>query len=115
MIRQPPRNCRRCQKPIVWARTEHGKWLALDPKPNPDGNQAAWQDSDQTWRTRQIGPNAGPDDKPYDFEKRYMPHLPGTTCKPEEAAVVPLRPLPQNVTPISAARSLRSGKSNQRK
>jgi hypothetical protein len=44
-----------------------------------------------------------------------MPHVPGTTCKPEEAAVVPLRPLPQNVTPISAARSLRSGKSNQRK
>jgi hypothetical protein len=105
-----PQPCRRCQRPVLWARTGRGKWLPLDPKPDPKGNQAAWQDSDGTWKTRQIGPNAGPDDKPYDFERLYMPHVAGTTCKPQEAAVVPIKPLPQNVTPISAARSLRGGK-----
>lgn len=98
-----PQPCRRCRKPVVWARTERNKWIALDPKPDPNGNQAAWQDSDGIWKTRQISPNAGANDKPWDFEKPYMPHV--ATCKPE-AAVVPIKP-PPNVIPISAARSIR--------
>lgn len=106
-----PQPCRRCRKPVLWARTERNRWIALDPDPDPKGNQAAWQDSDGIWKTRQISPNAGPNDKPWTFEKPYMPHV--AACKPEPAAV-PAKP-PPNVIPISAARSLRSGKANQRK
>ncbi len=102
-----PQPCRRCRKPIVWARTERNKWIALDPDPDPKGNQAAWQDSDGIWKTRQIGPNTGPDDKPWDFEKPYMPHV--ASCNPQEAEAVPIKALPQNVVPISAARSRREG------
>ena len=104
-----PQPCRRCRKPVVWARTERNKWIALDPDPDPNGNQAAWQDSDGIWKTRQISPNAGPNDQPWTWEKPYMPHVPTTTCKPEEAAVVPIKP-PPNVIPISAARSIRGRK-----
>lgn len=31
-------NCRSCGKPILWARTPNGKWMPLDPEPNPLGN-----------------------------------------------------------------------------
>ena len=98
-----PVPCRRCQKPVLPARTERGKWIALDPKPDPKGNQAAWEDSDGTWKTRQLSPASDP---PWGFEKVHMPHV--ATCKPQEA-VVPARPLPPNVTPIGAARSRRDG------
>ena len=97
----------------MWARTERNRWIALDPDPDPKGNQAAWQDSDGIWKTRQIGPKTGPDDKPWDFEKPHMPHV--ATCRPQEAEVAPIKALPQNVTPISAARSLRDGKNSNRK
>jgi hypothetical protein len=96
--------CRACLKRVIWARTEpRNRWFPLDPKPDPKGNQAAWQDSDGTWRTRQIAEG----DVKWDWETVYMPHV--ATCekrtpKPEPA------PLPQNVTPISAARSVRSSK-----
>jgi hypothetical protein len=89
-----PVPCRRCQKPVLPARTERGKWIALDPKPDPKGNQAAWQDSDGTWKTRQLSPGSDP---PWNWERVHMPHV--ATCKPE--AVVPLKPaLPPNVTPV---------------
>jgi hypothetical protein len=110
-----PRPCRRCLKPVQWARTERGKWLPLDPEPDPKGNQAAWQDADGVWKTRQVGPGAGPNDKPWDFERIYMPHVSTTTCKPEEAVVAPIKPLPENVVPISAARSIRGGKREPRR
>jgi hypothetical protein len=97
---------------VIAARTEaRNRWIALDPEPDEGGNQAAWQDGDGTWRTRQLGR----EDAPWDFEKRFMPHLPATTCKPLEAAVVPLNPPPPNVIPISAARSIRSGKRTPRR
>lgn len=104
--------CRRCLRPVIWARTEaHNKPLPLDPEPDEAGNQAVFREG-EAWRARQLSG----DDRPYSFETRYMPHV--ATCKPPEPAVVtPLRPpvLPQNVIPISAARSLRSGKSSRRK
>ena len=95
-----PQPCRRCRKPILWARTEAtSSWLPLDPEPDESGNQAVFQDTHGAWQTRQLSA----DDKPYSFEKRHMPHV--ATCRPE-AAVVPIKP-PPNVIPISAARSIR--------
>jgi hypothetical protein len=32
--------CRRCKAPIVWARTEHGRTMPLDPEPVVGGNIA---------------------------------------------------------------------------
>ena len=95
---------------MIAARTEaRNRWIALDPEPDAAGNQAAWQDGDGTWRTRQLGK----EDKPWDFEKRFMPHV--ATCKPEEAAVAPIKPRPQNVVLISDARSIRDGKRTPRR
>ena len=107
MTRRPLPPCLRCQRTVLWAKTERGKWIALDPKPDPKGNQAAWEDSDGTWKTRQLSAKSDP---PWGWEKVYMPHVPTTTCKPQEAAVVPIKPLPANVTPITAARSARDGR-----
>jgi hypothetical protein len=96
--------CRRCRQPVLPARTERGRRIALDPEPDPGGNQAAFQDSDGTWKTRQFGPGSDP---PWDWETVYMPHV--ATCSPTAAPVVPVASLPKNVTPITAARSVRSG------
>jgi hypothetical protein len=97
--------CAACRSPLLWALTVNGKLLPLDPDPDPDGNQAAYRDGTGGWRTRQL--KAG--EEPFGYERRFMPHM--ATCKPQGAAVVPLK-LPQNVVPISAARSLRSGPRN---
>jgi hypothetical protein len=32
--------CRACKAPIVWARSEHGRALPLDPEPDTGGNIA---------------------------------------------------------------------------
>lgn len=90
-----------CGKPLLWARTERNRWIPLDPKPNPDGNQAAWEDSDGVWKTRQIGKNSDP---PWDFERMFMPHV--GTCElvkeRREAARQASQPAPENVVPHSA-------------
>ncbi len=31
-------SCRSCKAPIVWARTEHGRSIPVDPIARPDGN-----------------------------------------------------------------------------
>lgn len=98
--------CRACLKPVIWARTEpRNRWFPLDPKPDPKGNQAAWQDSDGLWRTRQVTEGGEP---PWGFETLYMPHVAACEKRKPEPAVPPR--LPPNVTPISAARSLQGGK-----
>jgi hypothetical protein len=92
--------CRTCLRPVLLVRTERNKPFLLDPKPDPKGNQAAWCDSDGTWKTRQLSPSSDP---LWDFEKVYMPHV--ATCpgrKPHEAP-----PLPPNVIPITQAASRR--------
>lgn len=96
--------CRACLKRVIWARTGlRNRWFPLDPKPDPKGNQAAWQDSDGLWRTRQLTEGGEP---PWGFETLYMPHP--ATCEKRKPKPEPA-PLPQNVTPISAARSVRGG------
>jgi hypothetical protein len=67
---QPNRTCRACKRPVIGARTEaRSKWIALDPEPDPKGNQAAFQDSDGTWKTRQLGKG----ERPWDWETVLMP------------------------------------------
>jgi hypothetical protein len=92
-----------CQAYVVWAVTEaNGKPLPLNPRPDPAGNQAAFRDGLGVMRTRQLKDG----DEPYKHEKRYMPHF--ATCAKRDKphlAVVP----PPNVTPITAAPSLRGG------
>lgn len=101
--------CRACLNPVIWARTERNKWLPLDPKPNPKGNQAVWCDSDGTWKTRQITENSEPQ---WGFEVLHMPHVASCEKQRPKATVPPQ--LPQNVTPISAARSVRDGQRRRR-
>jgi hypothetical protein len=106
-----PQVCRVCLKPVILARTEaHGRLLLLDPEPNPEGRQAVMRPPAGPLQTRQLGK----DDKPRPYETVHMIHLATCTGRKQQASAAPV-PLPQNVTPISAARSLRSGKGNQRK
>ncbi len=93
--------CRACLTPVIWARTERSRWLALDPKPDPAGNQAAWCDSDGTWKTRQLTERGEPK---WGFEVLHMPHV--ATCEKRQPKPEP-PPLPANVTPINQAPSLR--------
>lgn len=91
----PPEKCG-CGQKLLWARTERGRWIPLNSKPDPAGNQAAWQDSDGIWKTRQLTEKTDPK---WGFETVYMPHA--ATCpgrKPVPA------PLPQNVIQLSERR-----------
>lgn len=101
--------CRACLEPVIWARTEpRNRWFALDPKPDPGGNQAAWKDSDDTWRTRQLGGSAEP---LWGFEAVYMPHV--ATCEKRQPKPQPPPP-PENVIAISPARWRQGAKPNRR-
>lgn len=71
-----PQFCGDCLQPIRWAVTAaNTRRIALDPDPDPDGNQAAYPDEAGTLRTRQL--RKGED--PLGFERRYMPHI--ATCR----------------------------------
>jgi hypothetical protein len=100
------RTCDDCHAPIRWARTVNDKWIALDPDPDPAGNQAAYRDATDTFRTRQLRKDA----EPQAYERRYMPHV--ATCTKRKAPQPPrLAPVatPPNVIPIGRARGLRRG------
>lgn len=91
-----PPNCGDCQQPVIWALTAaNGKWISLDPEPDPGGNQAAYRDETRTLRTRQLGKNS----EPLGYERRYMIHR--ATCP----ALQPPPALPKNDTPITRAPS----------
>jgi hypothetical protein len=96
---QPNRTCRACSQPVIGARTEaRSKWIALDPIPDPKGNQAAFQDSDGTWKTRQLGKG----ERPWDWETVLMPHV--ATCPKQPPEPVKPPPLPPNVIKFDPAR-----------
>jgi hypothetical protein len=38
MLLKPHDHCRSCKKPIVWAETEKGRRIPIDPEPVNDGN-----------------------------------------------------------------------------
>ena len=105
----PNGRCRTCLRPVLIARTEaHNRLFLLDPEPDPAGNQAAFKDPQDLWRTRQLGK----DDRPYSFETRHMPHL--VTCPGQQKPRAPAA-LPPNVIPISRAPSKRGAQSSARK
>jgi hypothetical protein len=95
--------CQACHHRVNWALTEaNRKWLALDPVPDENGNQAAYRDATGKWLTRQLGDG----EEPYRHEKRYMPHL--VTCAAARKQQSPAA-LPPNVIPISRAPSRQRG------
>lgn len=100
-----PRSCLRCGARVRWAVTAaNNQPMPLNWDQDPAGNQAAYYDGTATLRTRQLKDGQ----EPYGYERRYMPHA-ATCVKPGEQP--PPRPpvpvLPSNVTPITAAPSLR--------
>lgn len=96
MIPSLPRYCPDCQQPLRWAVTAaNSKRIALDPEPDPEGNQAAYPDEVGTLRTRQLRK----DEKPLGYERRYMPHVASCPAKRPPA------PLPANVIPINRNRT----------
>lgn len=55
--------CQSCRAPIVWAKTEAGKPIPLDPDPVPDGNLAlaSWE-TGQAPRVRYLRKGDDPPD-----------------------------------------------------
>lgn len=90
--------CNLCGRPLLWATTVYERPIPLDPTPDPDGNQFVYRDGTGALRTRQ----AKKGQEPQPFERVHQPHF--ATC-PKRRAPAP----PSNVTPITAARSLRRG------
>jgi hypothetical protein len=83
---------------VLKALTVNRRWLALDPDPDPDGNQAAYRDGTGRWITRQLRK----DQEPYRYERRMMPHV--ATCSAPRPRPAPSPKLPDNVIPITRAR-----------
>ena len=91
--------CSLCRRPVIWATTVYEKSIALDPDPDPDGNQFVYRDGTGALRTRQRKKGQ----EPQPFERIHMPHVASCPARRKPP------PLPSNVTPITAARSLRRG------
>jgi hypothetical protein len=97
-----PNECWDCHQPIVWAVTAaNSKRIMLNPDPDPKGNQAAYRDHTETYRTRQIKD----DEEPRGYERRMMPHV--ATCEKRQQAPTATRQpeqpraLPQNVVQLA--------------
>ena len=96
----PPEKCG-CGQKLLWARTERSRWIPLNGKPDPKGNQAAWQDSDGIWKTRQLTEKSDPK---WGWETLYMPHAATCPGRRPAAPKPDAGPLPANVVPFSALR-----------
>jgi hypothetical protein len=97
--------CRRCLKPVLLARTEaHGKLLALDPEPNPEGRQAVMQPPAGPLQTRQLGKN----EQPRPYETLHMIHLATCTGRKQPEPQTPVS-LPANVVDFTRAKQKRRG------
>lgn len=92
--------CPSCRKAVTWATTENAKRLAVNPEPDPEGNQAVYRDGTGRWLTRQLGKDAAP----FGWERRYMPHVATCTGDRQRGEPQAPAPLPANVIPISRAR-----------
>ena len=88
-----------CGQRILWARTVNNRPIALNPVPDPEGNQAVYRDGTGTWLTRQLRDG----EEPYGYERRLMPHV--ATCPLEKErrarAKEARQPVPENVVPHS--------------
>jgi hypothetical protein len=103
-----PSECWDCHRRVVWAVTAaNSKRMMLNPDPDPAGNQAAYRDHTETFRTRQLGDG----EEPQGYERRYMPHVATCTGKRREQQPAqppevppPPRELPTNVIEFAAWR-----------
>lgn len=94
--------CQRCNADIIWARTQAGKLMPLDPERrqagDPAANVAVSRDHTGRFLARVLKPTQ--QDKPEPFEWLAVPHF--ATCAPVERSgpiegvVIPLhRPRPR--------------------
>lgn len=104
----PRVKCRRCQAPIVWARTvasetgTGGKPMPLDPEPNPAGNVAV-----RPGRRNELLARVLKKDEDHDHraEVRAVPHM--ATCRAD--ARVSARQAEAGVIDFAAAQARRQG------
>lgn len=77
--------CRDCQADIVWARTQAGKLMPLDPERRPDGDPAANVAVSRDHLGRVLARVLKPteDDRAEPFEWLAVPHF--ATCVPRLA------------------------------
>lgn len=82
-----------CGAAVLVTVTEHGRRMAVDAEPHPQGNQAVYRTGTGTWRSRSLdGADARPPDP---WEDTYKPHV--ATCTRQ----VVQRPLPGLAAVIS--------------
>lgn len=74
------KTCKDCGAEIVFAKTNKGHWMPLDPQPNPAGNVAAYRDIESVVRCRVVT-QAEPI---LPYEHPAMPHK--ATCAGPPAA-----------------------------
>jgi hypothetical protein len=98
--------CPDCLQRVNWALTAaNRKWLALNPLPDPAGNQAAYRDGTGRWLTRQVSDT----ELLKGWEKRYKPHLATCTARNQPESEDPECPdssLPPRSSPWAPPRSL---------
>lgn len=97
-----------CGRVVRRTITERGRLMYVDADPvdsteHRDGNVAAFLNSVDTWRSRQLRK----DEQPAHLEKRFMPHV--VTCPSQKKPAPSPADLPAGVTHISAARARRRG------
>ena len=67
--------CKHCHRRIRWARTRNGRWMPLDPDPNPSGNVRLRGIHPQGGLLAEVlGAQASLLGDADDDEPRYMPH-----------------------------------------
>ncbi|GAA5076576.1 hypothetical protein HNP84_007346 [Thermocatellispora tengchongensis] len=79
-----------CRRLVLVTITDHGRRLAVEPTPDPAGNQAIHRTGTGTWRSRAL--NAADAMPVQTYEHVFMPHVAASpACRP---APPPQRPLP---------------------
>jgi hypothetical protein len=68
--------CRSCQAHIIWAVTDTGRRMPVDPDPDPQGNLTVWA-TGEGWRVSVITED-WPESRP-----RFRPHF--ATCPDSES------------------------------
>lgn len=72
--------CTSCGAPLLWARTENGRPIPLDPEPRDDGN--VYVDAHSVAHVSRRGPTAGQVALGFDSGRRYVSHF--VTCPQAE-------------------------------
>lgn len=94
------RPCALCAKPVLWTLTAARKRLAVDPRPDPHGNQACYRagGAARVWHSRSLdGADALPLTR---WEHRFVPHV--ATCTGQRPR--PVQPeLPGLIVPPQSA------------